>query len=393
MRPAPLRHFVLWTGLLLCGLSAAGAAAAPPSAGSPGHGVVRLMRVADIPFEKYSEHPTPADIRFMNRRFDRMMVFRPYFDSRLAWYPRAWFYQNAYALYPEAAVTRDHPDWILRDAAGRRLYIPWGCKNGTCPAFSGNILDPAFRAWWIARAGAGLAKGYRGIFIDDASLTERVSDGQGTMVRPIDPWTGRPVDPAFWAQAMVAFLEQIRAAFPAAEIVHNSVWFFDTQEGHRSPLLHRQIRAADYSLMEFGVTDSGITGGDGPFSLAQLMRYVDVVHGLGRAIILGGTPDDRKGREYALGCYLLVADGRDLIADDHVTPAAPAPIYQAPIGRPRGTRYRWHGGWRRDFSGGSVVVNEPGAPPLPLEGLAGREWDGAPLPAMLAAKSAVIALR
>ncbi|HVV94272.1 MAG TPA: putative glycoside hydrolase [Hyphomicrobiales bacterium] len=351
------------------------------------------MRIADIPFEKYSESPTPTDVRFMNRRFDRMMVYRPYFDSRLAWYPRAWFYQNAYALYPEAAVTRAHPEWVLRDAEGRRLYIPWGCHDGTCPAFAANILDPAFRAWWIETAGAGLAKGYRGIFVDDVSLTERVSDGAGKMVPPIDPVTGRPIDATLWAEAMDAFVEQIRAAFPTTEIVHNSVWFYDTGHDHKSPLLHRQIAAADYSLMEFGVADGGITGGDGPFSLAQLMRYVDVSHGLGRPVILGGTPGDRQGRGYALGCYLLVADGRDLILDDHVTPADPAPVYQVPLGRPLGPRFRWHGGWRRDFSGGSVVVNEPDASPLPLDGLGGRQWDGAPLPPTLAAKAAVIALR
>jgi hypothetical protein len=44
------------------------------------------------------------------------------------------------------------------------------------------------------------------------------------------------------------------------------------------------------------------------------------------------------------------------------------------------------------LSGGSVVVNEPGAAPASLEGLAGRQWDGCPLPPALAAKSAVIAI-
>lgn len=358
-----------------------------------GSGTIRLMRVADIPFETYSVDPTPAQIRFMNDRFARMLVYTPYFDTRLAWYPNAWFYQNAYALYPDAAVTRRHPEWILRDRDGRKLYIPWGCKNGTCPAYAANILDPDFRAWWIDEARATLAKGYKGIFVDDASLTRRVSNGDGTMVAPVDPVTGRTIGDTGWARAMVAFLEQIRRAFSATEIVHNGVWFYDTQDDRRSPLLHRQIGAADYSMMEFGVTDSGITGGDGPYSLSRLMAYVDTVHRLGRAIVMGGTPADRRGREYALGCYLLTMNGRDLIVDDHVTPDDPQPVYQLRLGPALGPRYRWQGLWRRDFERGSVVVNEPDAPPASLAGLAGRQWDGIALPAALLARAAVIVLR
>ena len=33
-----------------------------------------------------------------------------------------------------AAVARDHPDWILRDAAGNKLYIPFGLQERHLPA-------------------------------------------------------------------------------------------------------------------------------------------------------------------------------------------------------------------------------------------------------------------
>ena len=378
---------MLAAAAMLAGMLPLAAAPALPEAGA---GRIRLMRTADIPFERYSVSPTPAEITFMNRWFDRMMVYRPYFDSRLRWYPAAWFYQNSYALYPEAKITHQHPEWILRDKEGRRLYIPWGCAHGTCPAFAANIFSPAYRAWWIEQAREGLAAGYRGIFIDDVSLTRRVSDGRGEMVAPIDPVTGRPIGKAAWAQGMAAFMEQVRRALPGTEIVHNGVWFYGAITPGGAAVQRRQITAADYSMMEFGVTDQGVGGGTGPYSLASLMTTVDLTHAAGRGVILGGTPPDAAGRTYAVGCYLLVTDGRDFIADDNVTPDDPKPIYRLALGAVQGARYRWHGMWRRDFAGGSVVVNPPDGPAQPLAGLPGRQWDGTALPTSLPPRAAVI---
>jgi hypothetical protein len=122
------------------------------------------------------------------------------------------------------------------------------------------------------------------------------------------------------------------------------------------------------------------------------MRYVDTVHTLDRSIIMGGVPADPQGRDYALGCYFLTADGRDLILDNNVTPDRPQPVYGVRLGPALGPRYRWQGFWRRDFVRGSVVVNEPDGPARPLAGLSGRQWNGAPLPASLPPKAAVITL-
>jgi len=49
-------------------------------------------------------------------------------------------YQDLYAIYTQPApaigdVFSQHPDWVLRDAGGNALYIPWGCDTvaHTCP--------------------------------------------------------------------------------------------------------------------------------------------------------------------------------------------------------------------------------------------------------------------
>ena len=83
----------------------------------------------------------------------------------------------------------------------------------------------AFRDYWIAQAKASLAQGYKGVFIDDVNMLMRVSDGDGHVVAPRDPRTGRAMTPSAWRRYMADFMVQVRAALPSAEIVHNALWF------------------------------------------------------------------------------------------------------------------------------------------------------------------------
>src|SRR5262249_26580034 len=155
-------------GPAVCTESGPGPAGGAPLAGSAG--TVRLMKTAGASFDSYTRNPSPAMQAWLRDHYARLLAHTPYFDSRLAWYPNAWFYQDLYALYPGDARTTQHPDWILRDAAGAPFYIPYACAGGTCPQYAGDPGNPAFRADWIARAHAAAAKGYRGIFVDDVNL-------------------------------------------------------------------------------------------------------------------------------------------------------------------------------------------------------------------------------
>ena len=76
----------------------------------------------------------------------RMLVFSPYFDSRLSWYPNGWVYKDLYAIGVGSSMASAHPDWILRDSAGQALYIPFACSGGTCPQYAGDVGSPAFRS-------------------------------------------------------------------------------------------------------------------------------------------------------------------------------------------------------------------------------------------------------
>ena len=146
----------------------------------------------------------------------------------------AWTYRDLYAVYRDDELAREHPEWILHDAAGRKLYIPFDCGGGTCTQYAGDIGDPAFRAHWIAEASDQAAR-YRGIFVDDVNLEPRVSNGQGDQVMPLDPRTGRTMTESDWRRYIAEFTEQIGRALPDKEIVHNSLWF----AGHRDPSVQR----------------------------------------------------------------------------------------------------------------------------------------------------------
>ena len=41
-----------------------------------------------------------------------------------------------YDIEPDWPEFEEHPEWILRDEAGRRLYIRYGCDGTSCPQFA-----------------------------------------------------------------------------------------------------------------------------------------------------------------------------------------------------------------------------------------------------------------
>jgi hypothetical protein len=332
--------------------------------------------VARPDFDPYTRNARFA--RWMRRHFWRMTTFSPYFDSRLHWYSNAWMYRDLYAIYRGSALARRHPDWILRDDLGRRLYIPFDCSGGTCPQYAGDVGNQAFRSHWIQRARTALRHGYRGIFVDDVNMLLRVADGSGREVAPIDPRTGSPMSLADWRGYVSRFTTQIRAAFPRAELVHNVLWF----AGDSDPAIRRQLAAANLVNIEGGGDDPGVQGGGGPYGFETLMAYIDRRHRQGKAVVLGG------GREYALATYMLINWGHDALSSDFRSqPGNWWHGWRISLGAPRGPRHPWRGLVRRDFQRGLVLVNPPDAPQRTVRlgrryvDLSGRPRNSVSLPA------------
>ena len=333
--------------------------AAPP-AGSPGS--VRLVIRTNSGSDPFTGNPTAANEQWMASHFWRMVVFTTYWDSKLSWYPNGLFYKDAYAIYVSDATTISaHPDWILKDGSGKFLYINYACSGGTCPQYAADVSNAGFRKWWTDSASNTLAKGYKGIFIDDVNMDWRISNGSGTSVIPVDPNNGQPMMLENWRLYMAQFLEQIRGAFPSAEIGHNSIWYANNTSADAN--IARQIQAADYQNVEHGFADGEITGGSGTFSLSNLLNHADYVHSLGKGLTFSGVPADAAGKEYVIANYLLVSNGFDSVGSSGGNDFWPTwwPGYDVKLGEPTGLRYKWNGLWRRDFTSGMTLVNEPGA--------------------------------
>ncbi len=327
---------------------------AAASAGSPGK--LNFARPAESDFASYVNAPSATESAWMREHYWRMRTYPPYFDSRLWWYPNAWSYLDAYAIYPgqEAGLEQ----YILRDSAGNRLYIPWGCSGGTCPQWAADIGDPGWRAHYINMAVDKANKGYKGIFVDDVNFAFSVSNGNGTNVAPWDERTNATMTHDSWMRYFAEFMEQLRAALPAeVEIVQNQVWW--QAGGLSNAYVKRGIEAATHIEIERGVIDTGIVAGSGQYGYETALAWAEYAHSRGKGVVWDAQ--STWGREYQVATYFLVSNGNDgMNHPDGNRPDNWWSGYDTDLGLPLGQRYSWNGVLRRDFERGIVLVNQPG---------------------------------
>ena len=326
-------------------------------------GKVLFYNIANSDFDPYSRDPSSAEQAWMREHYYRQQTYKGYFNSRLAWYPLAWVYKDSYAIKPSWDIYRDHPEWVLRDAGGNQLYIPWGCSGGTCPQFAGDFGNPAFRANWISEARSLLEDvGYAGLWVDDVNLTWRVGNGNGDIIRPVDPRTGQEMTRDNWQRYFAEFMEEIRAAFPDKEIAHNAIWYADVTA---NPYIQRQIDAADWYNLERGATDRGLKGGTGKYGFETFLSFIDFIQNRGHNVILMDYGDTLTKREYGLAAWFLINRGQDMISSNQLRWTAPDSWwkgYELDLGRALGPRQTWQGLLRRDFECGIVLLNQPEMP-------------------------------
>ncbi len=331
--------------------------------GSPWPRTVKFAVGATSSFDPWTRNPTPGEQAWMREHYFRMVTYASYFGPRLVWYPNALVYKNAYAIYPGSELPVERPDWVLRDAEGNRLYIPYGCSGGTCPQYAADFGNSDFRRHWIEELRGTLAEGYLGVMVDDVNMLWRVGDGNGDSVRPIDPRTGREMTLPDWRRYLAEFMEEIRAALPDTEIVHNAIWY----AGPDDPFVQRQTRAADYIALERGATDTGIRGGGGRYGYETFLAFIDRVHAMGGSVVLADDDSDTDTEWiYELATYLLVKSRDDMLTADgdrsRMNPDNFWDGYLIELGAPLGHRYKVGGLFRRDYECGLAVLNQPDQP-------------------------------
>ncbi len=352
------------TGLVILNVLMVVATASALPADSQGS--VKFFVDANSSFDPWTQDPSLEQQAWMRENYFRMKGYSSYFDQRLSWYPNAWFYKDSYAIKPGSPVFGEHPEWILRDAAGDMLYIPFGCSGGTCPQYAADIGNAEFRAWWIAAAKSKIDLGYKGLWVDDVNFDWRISNGDGVVVRPIDPRTSQEMTLQDWRRYFAEFLEALRNELPSAEIAHNVIWYAQPVD---DPYILRAFEATDYVNLERGITDRGIRSGTGTYGFETFLALVDRAHAMGKHIILDDDDDDSAvDRNYELAFYFLINDGADLIGADgdrnRMSPDNFWPGYETQLGAAKASRYQWNGLFRRDFDCGIVLVNQPDSPTI-----------------------------
>ena len=345
--------------------------AVPARAEAAGEGQVRFMLHATSTHDMVLTGSTMAERQWMRDHYWRMRGYAPFFTQRaLSWAPSTHVYKDLLAVYNRPGddglgLAADHPGWVLRDASGERLYLNYGCSGGTCPQFIADPGNPHFRAWWIDRVRSDIAAGYAGVHVDDVNMEMTVSDGTGTSRTPIDPRTGKPMTEADWRRYIAEFVEEIDAALPDAEIAHNQLWWASKQDR----FVRRQIDAADMIELERGFNDAGIGGGSGPWGYETYLAHIDWLHARGKTVIYEPKGLDDRSARFEVGSFLLVNDGADAITTEgyHETPRDWWRGWETNLGDATGPRYAWQGLLRRDFSGGTVLVNPPESAPVAVD--------------------------
>jgi Hypothetical glycosyl hydrolase family 15 len=237
--------------------------------------------------------------------------------------------RSAYALPTGSAEAAAHPDWILRDNLGNPLYL------GT--DYAADFGNPAYRAWWIAQVA-----GSQALYVDDVVMERRVRTVAGVAAVPRDPRTTFAMSESTWQRYMADFMVEVRTALPAAEIVHDVEW----TKGWAATHVQRQLNAADHVALERGFNDPAIVFGTSRFGWQSLAAFIEAQQAAGRGVLV----DDGAGTAYGRATALLLDRGALTVTGSG-----------ASLGTPLTGRYAWFGVWRRDFTGGIVLVNEPGA--------------------------------
>lgn len=325
-------------------------------------GQVNFLEYAQSNFDSFTSAPSPAQEQWMQQNFGRMAVFSPYFDTRTSWYPNAYVYQDLYGVLQGSWVQTAHPEWIMHDQYGNKLYIPFNC-SGTCPSYAGDVSNPAFRAFWISSTQSVMAGGnYKNLFIDDVNMQFNVSDGNGNLVAPIDFNTGQPMTYTAWKGYIATFVQQIRAALPATQIMENTIWFANASINQDAdPSIQAQLATASQINLERGIaSDPGLTGGTGFWSVYNFFAFIDRVHAKGVGVNFQEYQLTAAQQQYGLASWFLISNGNDSLGDETVTPNNWWSAYNLNLGQPLGPRTYNNGVFERSFTGGMVVLGEPG---------------------------------
>ena len=314
----------------------------PPPANEDGN--VGFCLYTGSQTDYWTNNPTPTQQQLARDVWDEAIVYDNYWTPRLSWYPHPWAYYDVMAIYTTSQIVTQHPEWILRDAAGKKLTFYSDVQ------YAADIGNPAYRSYRIDRFKELVALGY-GLFFDDVNM-----DRPGMSGTPINPRTGSAYLNIEWGGDMADYMVEARAALPTTEIVHNSLWW---QTG---PDADRAMKACDVFCLERGWCDPNYSS----VSIASLFVFCDKFHAYGvRALHLASGANTAAMAETNLAGALIASNGTDLEwANFGWQPDALWWGHSLDLGAALGPRSYTNGTYSRGFLGGTAYLRDPGATPV-----------------------------
>jgi hypothetical protein len=252
----------------------------------------------------------------------------------------------------------NHPDWFLTDTTGNRI------SSSAFPA--AQLMDVGngpYQDRWLANVTNDLGSaGWDGVFVDDADATMNFHLGSRTIAK-------YQTDAA-WRSATRSMLAKVGPALQSAGflVVPNlyTPWManYDALGVWKDWLQFTSGGAQEY-YTKWGTTSSGWFAGS-DWTFRQSFQVATAQAG---KIFLGITyapKTDARSMSYARANFLLFDGGgaRNALVFEPSDPEAQDPYaaaWTSDIGTPIGERYHVGAAWRRNYSGGTVLVNPSSA--------------------------------
>jgi len=250
------------------------------------------------------------------------------------------------------------PSWFLRDAAGKPLE--WADYRGVWPM---DVGDPGYQKVWLDNVVTEVRRnGWDGVMLDDTLtyLSHPTVGGAKSTQIP---------DDAAMLRATGSFLSTVGSGLKAAGYlaVPNVTL---TWQNYRQVLTSWSPSVSGWLLeyfVKWGLTSSYPSMGGADW--ASRMDIVETAQSLGTfvlAVTYGGAGDSTLAT-YQRGSWLLAWDGRagaSMYVPSEGSASHLIPAALTDVGAPVSARRALGGGsvWRRDFTGGVVLVNTGNAP-------------------------------
>ena len=258
------------------------------------------------------------------------------------------------------AASKSAPEWFLLDSSHRRIE-----SDAYQDLWLMDVGNPDYQRAWLRNVAAEVALGgWDGVALDDVNTSPAYHAGKRTIA-------AYPTDEAY-AAAMRSFLARVGPALRArGKLVLPNI----ATAWPSGPRYWRDwIRFTSGGILEYwskwgsGASEH-FTGED----WAYRQQFLDLTQRAGK-IFIGITyapKSDVRSMAFARASFLLDWNGGpSALVFQPTGPEAQDPYaatWTASIGKPRGPKVAVGGAWRREYTGGVVVVNpteEPAAVPL-----------------------------